>query len=136
VLKYGKPARSSGARRALSRLPPIVVARNLTSADNEASPIFFLFGGDETWLVNRITTTRDRQEIRRVQLASAVPGHSPGFALTVELAESAEGRAKVALKRAGLTAESEQPPESTSFGVENSESIWCLDGPDFLDPCE
>lgn len=114
------------------RVDEVLVARNLVDEPLGVQPLFYLFGDDETWLLNVITPARSRQEIHRAHLKEPAPSLSERFAFQVVMAPSGQS---VTLMRAGLPGPDESLSPSTEISLERTQRMWCLEGPGFFKAC-
>lgn len=112
----------------------VLVARNLPDDAGSADQLAYLFGKDESWLLNVIRGPDDQQTIVPARISGPAPGLSDSFALRVTLEEGEDGLAAV-LPRAGIAGDSEEDPEPTRIPLELGSRIWCLEGPDFFRAC-
>jgi len=103
----------------------VLIARNLPGAPTGDE--YYLIGQSETYLVDRISASNNRQRIRRVSLGSPIDGLSAQFAVKVSLAKQGPSQ-NVVVKKAGS-------PASSSHPVSIAAELWCLAGPDFFSPC-
>lgn len=106
----------------------VLIARNLVDTDPEFGNAYVIGTGASVYLVNRITGTRPRQEVRKAQLAADLPGQSIDFANTISLTKH-DGKLVAALQRAGTR------QRTATVEVTSSKRLWCLRAPDFIQPC-